>query len=126
MSSPNAKIQVKNRGFFENPPAWVQKSKKARSLSLRAFESNPVLLRQNVGVAGKSAQRAKRIIAHRSLSINAGSRTRRNAAGRVQLDVGRQVAGKVDGIPGLFALFQREFIRGGVNLAQVVDAGILL
>src|SRR5208282_2618807 len=55
--------------------------KKARSLSLRAFESNPVLLRQNVGVAGKGAQRAKRIIAHRSLSISAGSRTRRNALG---------------------------------------------
>ncbi|MGB8371080.1 MAG: hypothetical protein ACLPYZ_09505, partial [Limisphaerales bacterium] len=68
MSSTNAKIQVKNRGFFENPPAWVQKSKKARSLSLRAFESNPLLLlRQNVGVAGKGTQRAKRIIAHRSL-----------------------------------------------------------
>jgi len=100
--------------------------KKARSLSLRAFESNLILLRQNMGVGGEGTQRASRSIAHSSESVNAASRTWRKAGGRVQLDVGRQVGVQSNCITGLFAFFQREFIRGGVNLAQVVDASIHL
>jgi hypothetical protein len=91
-------------------------NKKARSLSLRAFESNPVLLRQNMGVVGEGTQRACRSIAHSRESVSAASRTLRNAGGRVQLDVGRQVGGHGNGITGLFAFFQRPFIRSGVNL----------
>ena len=70
------------------------------------------------------AQRASRYTAHDGIIITAASRTRRNAAGRVQFDVGRQVPRIVDGRPSLLAFFQRPLLGGAVNLPQVVDAGI--
>jgi len=57
-------------------------------------------------------------------AIGAAGRARRDAAGRVQLDVRRQVAGKVDGGARGFAFFQRKLIGRGVDLAEVVDTAI--
>ena len=57
-------------------------------------------------------------------SVTAASRTRRNAAGRIQLDIGRQVGGQGDGGTSGFALFQRPYLGGAVNLPHIVDAGI--
>ena len=74
--------------------------------------------------SNQGAQRASRIITHFSDIISAASRTRRNAAGRVQLDIGRQVGGIADGATGGFAFFQRPLLGSAVKLPQVVDAGI--
>src|ERR1035437_9450141 len=57
-------------------------------------------------------------------SVGAASRARRNYASCIQLDVGREVTGKGDGVAGLFVLFQRELVARRVNLTHVVDAGI--
>ena len=80
----------------------------------------------------RSAQRAERA-GHRGDGPNCARRvspasgTSRNAASRVQLDVRRQVTGQARsrtarGLAG----FQRPLIGRRVNLAEVVDTGILL
>ena len=70
------------------------------------------------------AQCAGRVRANVSAGIGTTSRARRNAAVRVQLDVGREVARVADGRTGGLALFQRELVGRRVNLAEVVDAGV--
>ena len=70
------------------------------------------------------AQRAGRVRADRREGISAARRTSRNRIIRVQLDVGRQVAGQRDGRTGGFAGFQRELAGRRVDLTHVVDASI--
>ena len=62
-------------------------------------------------------------IADIAVGVSAARRAARNAAGRVELDVAgddRRICSRACGLAG----FQRPFIDGGINLAQVVDAGV--
>ena len=79
---------------------------------------------QNVGRGDGGAERTGRSIANFLDGINATLRTRWDFTVFVELDVGRQVVGEIDFISGFQILFQSELISCGVNLAQVVDAGI--
>jgi hypothetical protein len=67
--------------------------KKARSDSLRAFESKPYWLRLDVSRGDRGAQRASHLrkCTDRIHSVRATRRTWRNAAIGIQLDVRRQV-----------------------------------
>lgn len=56
--------------------------------------------------------------------IFAALRTRWNISFAIQLDVRRQVAGKIDRRVIGQIVFQGKLICGGINLAEVVDAGI--
>jgi len=82
-------------------------------------------LRENVG-RSRSAERAA-FLRRRTQGadrVGAVRRAGRNAASRVQLDVGRQVRRKTEGVTGGLVLFERELVGGRINLAKVVDAGI--
>ena len=46
-----------------------------------------------------------------------------NAAGRVQLDVGRDIIRIIDHVSEMFSFFERELLDCGFNLSQIVDAG---
>jgi len=93
--------------------------KKARSFRLEPLNQTRCL-RQLVVRSDQGAQRTSRNSAYAGDIIGAASRTRRNAAGRVQLDVGRQVGIHGDGGTGGLALFQRPLLGSAVNLTQVV------
>jgi hypothetical protein len=56
--------------------------------------------------------------------VSAAGGTPRNLPVFVELDVWRQVAGKIDAIAIRQVIFQSELIRGGINLAKIVDAGV--
>jgi hypothetical protein len=101
---------------LENP-LWIQKA--------AAFISvHPHLLWQSVVRSYRGAQRASWSRTHTGVIVSAASRTRRYAASRVQLDVGRQVGRIADSVPGGFTLFERPLLGGIVNPTQVVDTGI--
>ena len=70
------------------------------------------------------AERAGRRLANFGDVISATGRTWCNFAISVQLDVGRQVIGKIDRCAIGQMIHQCELICCGVNLTQVVDAGI--
>ena len=72
----------------------------------------------------RAAERAGRNRADGAVGIGAASRTARNAARRVHLDVGRQGRREADGRPGGQFGFQRILVGRRVNLAEVVDAGV--
>jgi hypothetical protein len=71
-----------------------------------------------------AAQRAGRRGADCGAGIVAAGGAGRNAGARVQLDVGRQVTGIVDGGTGGLAFFQRKLAGGGVDLTHVIDTGV--
>ena len=79
---------------------------------------------QSVGRSHRAGERASRRRTHGTAGVSATSRATRNAAGSVQLDVGREVGAQGDGVTGFFLVFQGELIRSGINLAEVVDARI--
>ena len=76
----------------------------------------------NMGRIHVRAERASWFIADFFEGIHTTLRTRRNFAVLVELDVRRQVGGKVDGFTIGLAIFQGEFLGGNINLAKVVDA----
>lgn len=69
-------------------------------------------------------ERTGRSVADSFDGINAALRTWWDFAVFGELDVGRQIIGKVDGFAILFVFLQGELIGCGINLTQVVDAGI--
>ena len=56
--------------------------------------------------------------------VNAARRTSGNLALAVEFDVRRQVVWKTDAVAIGQVIFQCELIRGSINLAKVVDAGV--
>jgi hypothetical protein len=83
-------------------------------------------LREDVGRRGRG-ERAGHLggVADRERGVSTTSRTRRNGAAGIQLDIGRQVGGQAGSRrTRAFAGFQGPFIFRGVNLAEVVDASI--
>ena len=54
--------------------------------------------------------------------VSAAGGTRPNLTIRIELNVRRQVAGEIDAVAIRQVMFQSELIRGGINLAEVVDA----
>ena len=82
-----------------------------------------ICLRQNVRW-DSVAQRASWFITDLFKSINSTRRTRRNFAVFVQYDVIGKIIWKVDSVAIGQVMFQSILIRGSINLAKVVDAGI--
>ena len=72
----------------------------------------------------RGAERAGRAVTNGAVGIATTSGARGNTAGGVQLDVGGEVTGIIDRGTSGFTGFQGEFIGGGINLAEVVDASI--
>ena len=68
--------------------------------------------------------RASRRRAHSGAGVGTTSRTARNLAERIQLDVRGQVRGHGDGGTRGPVVFQRELVGRRVNLAEVVDTGV--
>ena len=81
-------------------------------------------LRQDVGGRNGAAQGAKRLLPNFSNLISAAGGTGRNFPRAVEFDVGRQVVRKVNAVTICQVVLQGELIGGGVNLAEVVNAGI--
>lgn len=112
-------------------PGWTDPAKKAKK-TLRCMhapqwyrnERYVNKLREVVTGSDRVGQAAGRAGTNRGAAIGTTGRTRRNAADGVQLDVGRQVRGKGDGIPSGPMLFERELIGRRVDLAEVVDTRI--
>ena len=70
------------------------------------------------------AERTSWTLANSPDVINAAGRTSGNFSFAVEFDVGRQVVGKIDAVAIGQVIFQCELIRGSINLAKVVNAGI--
>ena len=79
---------------------------------------------QNVRWIDGGAERTSWCIAHFLDGINAALRTWLNFASLVELDVRRQIVGKIDGFTIGLASFQRELIGRGINLAKMIDTAI--
>ena len=80
--------------------------------------------RQNMGGRDIGAERAGRFVANFFKSIKATGRTWWNFPVTVQFDIIGKVVRKVDGVAVCLAMFQRELIGSGINLAHIVDASI--
>jgi hypothetical protein len=74
----------------------------------------------------QGVQRASRGSANGAFRISAAGRAAGNRACGVQLDIVRQVVREIYGRAGGQFGFQRILIGRRVNLAEVVDAGVLL
>ena len=70
------------------------------------------------------AERTSWRLANSSNVINTAGRTRWNYSFAVEFDVGRQVAGEIDAVAVGQVMLQGELIRSGINLAEVVNAGV--
>jgi len=71
------------------------------------------------------AQRAGRVRADRGYGVGAVRRASREGASRGELDVGLNGGQANSSTRGLF-VFQRPLLNRAIQLAKVVDAGILL
>ncbi len=71
-----------------------------------------------------AAERAGRSRTNNRAGVAAVSRATGDAAGSIQLDIGRQVRVHRDAGAGGLALFQSELVGRRINLAEVVDTGI--
>ena len=98
---------------------YKQKSPRPKPWAVK----DPYRLRELMGRIQR-AQRAGRGIADFVFRVGTIGRARRNAASGVELDVGSQVGGIVDGRTGDLALFQGPLVGRRVNLAEVVDASV--
>ena len=79
---------------------------------------------QNVGWHNVGAERTSWSLANSSNVINAAGWTAVNFTFTVELDVRRQVVGKVDDFAIGLVPLKSKLICGGINLAKVVDAGV--
>ena len=79
---------------------------------------------QNVRGNDAGAERASWSFADSADVIKTTRRTRRNFAVFVQLDVRRQIVWKINFVIVGQMMFQSKLIRSGINLAEVVDAGV--
>jgi hypothetical protein len=108
----------------KNDAAPVFANKKPGASAPGLLVQTGIRLRQNVARSHRGAERAGRLRANTAIGISAASRAGRKTAGRVQLDVRRQVVREGDGLAGGFLLFECELVGRRVNLAEVVDAGV--
>ena len=127
-SSTLKKCQVKSTGAavvqieIERPPAPTENQTPRSRSSGGRDEYHPVLW-ETVS-RYQRVQSATRVRANIITVVGAAGRTRRNAARRVQLDVGHEFGRIGDGSTGALALFQRELVGRRVNLSEVVDTGV--
>jgi len=70
----------------------------------------------------QGAQRAGWIVTNFFESVSAAGWTRQNFPTAVKFDVRSQIVREINGVTIGQVMFQGKLIRGGINLAQVVDA----
>ena len=70
------------------------------------------------------AERAGRRSANFADAISSALWTTGNLSSAVQLDVRRQIVRKFDGGAIGQVIFQSELVRGGVNLAEIIDTSV--
>jgi len=102
------------------------KIKKPRNERSGVVEAKQIELWELVRRAGQTALTADRRGSDSRAGIGAVRRARRNAAGRVQLDIGFQIGRVGNGSTSAQMRFQSVLVGRRINLAEVVNAGILL
>ena len=90
----------------------------------KVLGSSPRNSRQNVAWCNCGAEGAFRSLPNPPNKITPTLRTAGNFPRLVELDVGRQVIREMDGGAVGQTTFQSELIRSGINLAEIIDAGI--
>ena len=90
---------------------------------IQALQAHRFALLQDVSDGRKAAR--GRIADRGARQIGSVGRARRYIAGRIQFDVGLHIVQDI-GVGRPFAILQRPGLNRAVDLAQVVDAGLLL
>ena len=81
-------------------------------------------LRQDMPWNDVGADRASGRFANSLDGVAAAIRASGNVAGTIELDIRREVIGKIDGRPVGQLMFQGELVGRRINLPEVVDAGV--
>lgn len=79
---------------------------------------------KNMGWRDRGSKRTGWGLSHPADVVNATHRTGRHFSRAGELDEGCQVVREIDGFTVGLVIFQCELISGGVNLSEIIDAGV--